>query len=230
MKAMHGILFIGLLVVATGCSRAYQGYDTPSQGVFSRPSFPPPKTIVLDAGHGGKDNGCEHTEEVCCEKELTLKTVYLAKEHLEKLGYHVVLTRTHDVFLSLDERAAIANEKKGALFVSVHFNAATNKKAKGIEVYHCKSETNAERTNNSKHLAKMILDKTIASTEASSRGVKTADFRVIKNTKMPAALIEGGFLTHPSEGDRCKDPIYLNALAWGIARGVDDYFRTPLKE
>lgn len=215
------------MAVAVGCSKAYQGYDVPGQAAFNPP---PAKTIVLDAGHGGKDFGCEHTEQECQEKELTLKTVYMAKEHLEKLGYRVILTRTHDVFLSLDERAAIANEKKCAIFVSVHFNAAENKKAKGIEVYHCNSEANPERTSDSKHLANMILDKVIVSTEASSRGVKTADFRVIKYTTMPAALIEGGFLTHPNESLRCKDPIYLNALAWGIARGVDDYFRIPKKQ
>ena len=58
---------------------------------------------------------------------------------------------------------------------------------------------------------------------AKSRGVKTADFRVIRNTVMPAILVEGGFLTHEEEGRRCQDPLYQNALAWGIAQGIHDY-------
>lgn len=226
MKTLHCALFLCLLALFFGCSKAYQEHEIPVQTAYNLPPLPPPKIIVLDAGHGGKDHGSE--QELSDEKELTLKAVYLAKEHLEKLGYSVVLTRTQDEFVSLEQRVAIANERKGALFVSVHFNSAPNKKAKGIEVFYCKSEADQERTNQSKHLAKMILDKTIAFTETSSRGVKIQDFYVIKKTLMPAALIEGGFLSNPGERVRCNDPIYLNALAWGIARGVDEYFHPQI--
>jgi N-acetylmuramoyl-L-alanine amidase len=183
--------------------------------------------IVLDAGHGGKDRGCEDSPEDCQEKALTLETVYLVKAYLEKMGYRTFLTRKEDCFVPLDDRVSMANESQAALFVSVHFNAATNKKAKGIEVFYCDSEENVVRKESSKRLAKLLLDKAIACTEATSRGVKTGNLRVIKKTTMPAALIEGGFLTHPEERSRCQDPIYLNALAWGIARGIDDYFKTP---
>lgn len=221
-------LFLFCILILAGCSRPYLDRNiSPMMPVYVRPPpvTPMKKMIILDAGHGGKDSGCDQSEEDCLEKELALQAAFLVQEHLQKLGHRVCMTRTRDVFVALDERAEMANRLNGALFVSVHFNAAENIKAKGVEVYYCDTDANEHRVQSSQRLAKVILDKVIANTEAVSRGVKTANFRVIKKTHMPAVLVECGFLTHPEERARCKDPIYLNAIAWGIARGVDDYLR-----
>jgi N-acetylmuramoyl-L-alanine amidase len=225
-KSIIYLFFAFLLLGFFGCSKRTQeyGYD-PYFSPYSPPA-PPPKTIMLDAGHGGTDNGSDQFD--VHEKDLTLKTTYYAKEHLEKLGYRVVLTRTNDTFVSKDQRVALANKINPDALVSIHFNSAPSKKAEGIEVYYHESEQNPERTKKSKRLAKKILDRAVSTTKAESRGIKTANFRVIKKTTMPAALIECGFLSNAEERARAMNPAYQDALGKGIARGVHDYFRDPL--
>lgn len=213
------------MLILTSCVRRPH-YD--SMTFLQERSHPKPykemPMIVIDAGHGGKDEGCSPKQkEACDEKELTIKTVRLVQMHLKTLGYRVVLTRKGDEFVSLDERAALANRLGSELFVSVHFNSAKNKGAHGIEIFYCDEES--IRTEQSKLLAEKVLDKVITCTEAKSRGVKTANFRVIKDTNMPAILVEGGFLSHQEERKLCEDPIYQNALAWGIAKGIDTYLK-----
>src|SRR5437016_5705709 len=91
--------------------------------------------IVLDAGHGGSDEGARVRS--LLEKRITMTTVLLTKKYLEQNGYRVILTRSKDVFVSLPRRCTIANKCKGALFVSVHFNASKNTDANGIEIFYC---------------------------------------------------------------------------------------------
>jgi N-acetylmuramoyl-L-alanine amidase len=137
--------------------------------------------------------------------------------------YEVVLTRSDDTFISLDRRASFANEQKPRLFVSIHFNSAPSTDAEGIEVFYYRNEENKPRMNKSKVLAQCILDKTIQNTKAKSRGVKHGNYAVIRETNMPAVLIEGGFLTCTSEMEKIKNASYLKSLAFGIAQGVQDY-------
>lgn len=179
--------------------------------------------IVIDPGHGGDDEGCS-PQDLVDEKELTLTTATLVTEYLEEMGYQVYQTRTKDIPLSLSERVRAANHMGSDLFVSVHFNAAKNNKAHGIEVFYCQ-EHESERSIQSKELAEAVIEKMIAFTKAKSRGVKTAKFRVIKETKMPAILVEGGFLSNKDERKKCQDPLYQEAIAWGIARGVHEYLK-----
>lgn len=214
MRFFYSLLF---LVLAFGCTR--HSPEDPLLPTHSA-SF---MTVVVDPGHGGKDEGC--VSEPFSEKELTLKTAVRLKEHLQKLGYRVVMTRNRDVFIPLDQRADLANDLDSHIFVSVHFNCAENKKAKGIEVFYFDDESNLKRKERSKKLAKLTLDKVIAFTETKSRGVKTGDYRVIKKTVMPAILVEGGFLSNSEENKKCQDPVYQDALAWGIARGIDDFVK-----
>lgn len=93
------------------------------------------KTIVVDAGHGGKDPGALGRGGLR-EKDVVLKVAKKVAEKLRQKGYTVILTRTMDVFLPLEERTAIANTKKADLFVSVHVNATVNRRARGIETYY----------------------------------------------------------------------------------------------
>lgn len=179
--------------------------------------------IILDAGHGGSDEGAKVGS--LQEKKITLTTTLLAKKHLDALGYRVVLTRTKDSFLPLPRRAAIANKTQGALFVSIHYNASKSTGAKGIEIYYCDSKE-LWRSHASKRLANCILYQLLDQTEASSRGVKGGNFLVIRETEMPAVLVEGGFMTNKEERALLKDREYLDRIARGIAQGVDKFLKS----
>lgn len=180
--------------------------------------------IVLDAGHGGKDPGTK--VESILEKRLTLSTALLVKRALEVLGYRVVLTRSRDVSLSLQRRVGIANKMEATILVSLHYNSASNPKAKGLEVYYYSSKTDAMRTKESKHLANCALYQIIDQTSMSSRGVRKGNWYVNREAEMPSILIEGGFLTNPEELSHLKNRDFLNKLAEGIARGIDKYLKS----
>jgi N-acetylmuramoyl-L-alanine amidase len=108
-------------------------------------------TIVLDAGHGGDDFGTHSLgTPKYQEKHLNMSTTQMVKNFLEQFGHKVIMTRDNDTFISLEKRAAFANEKKPQLFVSIHYNSAPSKEAEGIEVYYYNHESNKSRTSQSK--------------------------------------------------------------------------------
>jgi len=190
---------------------------TPTAAKKTSPTKP---LIVLDAGHGGFDLGASSHSVI--EKILCLSTAQLLKKQLNTLGYRVVLTRTRDVFLSLKQRTAIANKVRGKLFLSIHYNAAKSVSASGIEVYYYESG-DAHRARESKKLATTVLSRMLQQTGALSRGVKRGNFHVIRETTMPAILIEGGFITNRAERTLISDLKYREKLAKSIADGVDRY-------
>ncbi len=177
--------------------------------------------IVLDPGHGGFDMGASsHQVE---EKTLALRMAKIVKQHLSRMGYRVILTRSRDVFLPLDQRTSIANRTKSHLLVSLHFNAFKDPSARGIEVYYY-GKGSKWRHINSKKLAQSVLSRMLSQTKAPSRGVKCGNFHIVREANMPAILVEGGFITHPKEREQIKDKTYFNRLARGIAEGIDRYF------
>jgi N-acetylmuramoyl-L-alanine amidase len=182
--------------------------------------------ILIDPGHGGHDVGTQSISKPRYqEKSLNLATAQFVKTYLQQLGYQVLMTREEDKFVSLDKRAQIANERKPNLFVSIHYNSAPSAEAQGIEVfyYHSKDKKEKDRMVKSKHLAQAVLKNIVTNTKAKSRGVKQANYAVIRETTMPAILVEGGFVTNEAELQNLKDPIYLKRLAWGIVRGIEEY-------
>lgn len=178
--------------------------------------------IVLDAGHGGSDEGTKVN--ALMEKRLSLITTLLTKTHLEELGYRVILTRSKDAFVSLSRRVLIANKAQSSLFVSIHFNSAPSVEAKGIEIFYYNAKE-IWRARASKRLASCILNRIISQTEAKSRGVKQGNFHVIRETSMPAVLVEGGFLTNKDERIKLRERDYLDRLSIGIAQGIDRYMK-----
>ncbi|NGX63660.1 MAG: N-acetylmuramoyl-L-alanine amidase AmiC [Candidatus Anoxychlamydiales bacterium] len=179
--------------------------------------------IILDAGHGGLDKGAKIQYPYLEEKRLSLSLTLLAKKYLEQLGYKVILTRAKDYFVPLKKRVEFANEAKAEIFVSIHFNSCPNKTAHGIEIYYHNSLENKVKAKTSLNLAQCILSDIIKKTKARSRGVKKGKFCVIKDTKMPAILIEAGFLTNPQERDNIRKTIYLDKISLGIAEGVESF-------
>lgn len=180
--------------------------------------------IVLDPGHGGHDAGTQSISKPRYqEKSLNLVTAQFVKGFLQQLGYQVFMTREDDTYIALDKRAQLANEKVPTLFVSIHYNAAPIADANGVEVFFYQTKEKNARTLKSKRLAQAILKHVLDHTKAKSRGVKHANYAVIRETNMPAVLVEGGFLTNEAELQNLKDPVYLKKLAWGIVSGIEEY-------
>jgi N-acetylmuramoyl-L-alanine amidase len=220
---------LGLLALVSLEAKHIYRVD-PQGGAYHRPRHAVASTnriskqlIVLDAGHGGSDEGA--SMQSCQEKRVALSTTLMTKKQLEALGYRVLLTRSRDIYLSLPRRVSIANKAQGALFVSIHYNASRSKAAQGIEVYY-PSTKELWRSHASKRLANCILHYLLDETEALSRGVKEGNFHVIRETEMPAVLVEGGFITNQDERTLLKDRDYLNRIAKGIAQGIDKYLKS----
>lgn len=168
-------------------------------------------TVVIDAGHGGFNLGQRNGQ--VFEKWLALDVALRLDKYLRKKGVKTVLTRRSDVFISLPERVRIANRYASrSVFVSVHFNGASNRSAHGLETFHY--------SRNSQPLAARIQREIIRATRRRDRGVKTARFHVIRNTKQQAVLVECGFLTNTTEMKICKTGRYRQAMAEAIGRGV----------
>jgi N-acetylmuramoyl-L-alanine amidase len=181
--------------------------------------------IVIDAGHGGTDPGAKsvvapHTR----EKTFTLKTALKVQEFLVNWGYDTLMTRKNDVFVPLLDRVEFAEKNKGKLFVSIHFNSTPKPTtARGIEIYYFSENKKHHRTKLSSALAHHIIKRMVPVTKAPSRGVHAGNFCVIRETTMPAVLVEAGFLSNPEEAKKLKNPNYIRFLAWSIAKGIDDY-------
>lgn len=230
MKFIRFFFFLSLFTIPLllFCAQGSKA-TTPSKVVpVNKSTKPPQKThkgalIVLDPGHGGFDMGAEAGG--AQEKMLTLTTAILLKKHLSAKGYRVILTRSKDVFVSLSKRSTIANSTKSTLFVSVHYNAHVQTDPSGIEVYYYR-EGSSSRSIASKKLAQSVLSNMITLTGAESRGVKHGNLHVIRETEMPAILVEGGFITNPKERNKLKEKEYLDQIALGIAEGIDKYFNS----
>jgi N-acetylmuramoyl-L-alanine amidase len=201
----------------------------------------PVRTVVLDAGHGGYDQGA--TSMLGNEKDFALDVVERARELLMRAGFSVRLTRSGDVFIPLEDRAAFANRQSNAVFVSVHFNAGGREDAGGIETYSLAPRgvpsTNSViltisdfepcignmRDAQNIALATAMHSALITHVGAGDRGIKRARFAVLRDTAIPAVLIEGGFLTNPQDRLRIATPVYRQLLAQSILQGVLSYNR-----
>ena len=186
-------------------------------------------TVVIDAGHGGRNKGTCSKSPYCEEKRVCLQTARLVRKYLDQLGYRVVMTRDSDSFISLPRRVEIAAQAASSIFISIHYNHAKSPQAQGIEIFYYDSKENRTRSAASKHLAEAILPGVIKRTEALSRGVKKGNFHVLRENSVPSILIEGGFLSNVQECTKIKNPKYLDQIAMGIADGVDHYLKKMSK-
>jgi N-acetylmuramoyl-L-alanine amidase len=200
----------------------------------------PVRTVVLDPGHGGHDKGA--TSRFGTEKEFALDVAARVRKRLEKAGFKVVQTRTSDSFIPLESRPAVANNYPASIFVSIHFNSAEwNPAANGIEIYSIPPR-GAPPTGQGKPLARDLeteaghalepADSVLATTifhsllgglGVNDRGIKRARFSVLRHARVPAVLIEGGFLTNASDAARIASSKWRDGYADAIARGIIEY-------
>jgi N-acetylmuramoyl-L-alanine amidase len=171
------------------------------------------KTVVIDAGHGGKDWGAYRGG--VKESYLNMKVAGKLEYYLKRHGYRVVMTRRSDSFLSLSRRASIANRYRNAIFVSIHFNATRNSWVRGAETFYAGAA--------GRQLASSIHRELASKCQMKNRGVRFARFSVLVQTKCPAVLVECGFISNPSERARCVTSSFQTTAAQAIAEGIRKY-------
>lgn len=181
--------------------------------------------IVIDPGHGGSDTGAIGSNGVR-EKDVSLGVAMKVKRILEEQGDPVVMTRTtdRDVYspsaTNAQELQARVNKapRDAAIFISIHCNAFSSPSTNGMETYYYTNSGMGRR------LAKLINEELEKYGGLFNRGVKPANFYVLKHSKMPATLLELGFVTNPREEELLADDEYQELLATAIVTGVNRYF------
>lgn len=167
-------------------------------------------TVILDAGHGGKDGGAVWNGLV--EKRLCLDTTQRLERLLKAKGMRVIMTRNSDRFVELSDRARHANRYSKSVFVSVHFNASRKTSISGMEVFY--------RSTRGRTLAASVLRSMDRRVTGLNRGLFHRDFKVLRSTSMPAVVVECGYLSNKTEARRCATPAHRQALAEAIAAGI----------
>ncbi len=175
------------------------------------------QTFVLDPGHGGMDNGASGKNGLI-EKELNLEVSLRLKNLLEEAGANVVLTRFEDTYISLYERAFLANYLMADFFVSIHTNSHPKPQIHGIEVFYNPNRSKAGI------MATKILNLITRQTGLKKLSVKTNNFVVIRETPMVGILIELGFLSNQQEELVLSSDAFKEDAAKGIFLGIIDYF------
>lgn len=183
------------------------------------PVQPDTDLIVIDPGHGGEDEGCRRGD--VNEKDINLQLALSLQAKLIEKGYEVIMTRSDDVELSLDERIEIANSSDADIYISIHQNAYEGKAASGIETWYSGGKFGKD----SSRLAKLLHSNLLEETESVDRGLqKTEELKVIRETKMPACLVETGFLSNAAERELLMNPEYQAQIVEGLADGIELYF------
>jgi N-acetylmuramoyl-L-alanine amidase len=187
-----------------------------TNGPILVPRAPTETVVVLDAGHGGNDPGAVRGD--VQEKEVTLQIIAKLKKVLESKGARIVLTRSDDTFVSLEDRVKITNTVSPNLFLSVHINSLeSTSNIYGIETYF--------QTDQSRPLADRVHSSLVSGLGAPDRSVRKARFYVINHTPIPAILAEVGYITNKAERDRLISSDYQQKVASALARGVMLYLQ-----
>ncbi|WP_338627273.1 SH3 domain-containing protein [Clostridium baratii] len=177
--------------------------------------------VFIDPGHGGYDDGSSGNG--LLEDELNLQIGLKLQKKLEARGIEVKMSRTSDVYLSLGERAEMANEYGADIFVSNHINSFEQASANGIETYYHKDKSSH------KPLSDDIQNNAIKQTGAVDRGVKNANFAVLRESTMPSSLFEAGFISNKAEASKLGSDAYQDKLATALADGIEKYLKDNIK-
>jgi N-acetylmuramoyl-L-alanine amidase len=205
------------------------------------------QTVVLDPGHGGHDKG--QVSRYGCEKDFVLDVARKLRPLLQAKGLRVIMTREGDYFVPLEVRAQIANAARNSIFVSIHFNGTNdNPSATGFEIFSFtprgapstsdgvvalssfSMQPGCEVDGQSMALSACIYHSLLGHIPEFDRGIKRARFAVLRLTKVPAVLIEGGFLTERGEGKMIADKDWRGRLAAAIGVGIENYRALGVKK
>jgi len=184
------------------------------------------KTIVIDPGHGGRDCGAINKSAGLMEKDLNLDISLKLQSLLVKAGFNAILTRTEDRDVTWDgspdrmelgARADVGNNLQADVFLSIHNDSSNNKNLNGTCTYYYKDIDY--------NLACKIQKNLVLNLNIANRGLKKANFYVLKHTKMPAVLIEVAFMSNRQNAMLLADPEFRNKAAEGIYQGLMEYFQ-----
>jgi N-acetylmuramoyl-L-alanine amidase len=197
---------VSLVLFLGGCAQT----PTPSAGVghFS--------TVVIDAGHGGKDSGGVSGQRAPIflkEKDLTLDTAKRVQAELRRAGLRVVMMREDDHFVELDDRVRFANRQgRGAVLVSIHYDAVSNQAMHGAKTFYWRADSHG--------LATRIQQQLVAATDETDQGVIRRRLRLTRNPEIPCVLCECAYITNPAEARKAATESYRQRIAHGIAQGI----------
>ena len=205
------------------------------------------QTVVLDPGHGGHDKG--QVSRYGPEKDFALDVARKLRPILQAKGFRVIMTREGDYFVPLEVRAKIANSARNSIFVSIHFNATNDDpNATGFEIFSftprgapstSDGNVNANSFNmqpgssvdaQSMALSACIYHSLLGQLPEYDRGIKRARFAVLRLTKVPAVLIEGGFLTERGESKLISNKDWRAKFAGAIGVGIESYQALPVRK
>jgi N-acetylmuramoyl-L-alanine amidase len=194
------------------------------------------RKIIIDAGHGGKDPGCQSGGQ--SEKTINLGVAQKLAGYLKNRGYTVYMMRNSDMTLTLKQRVDAANKTKPDLFISLHCNAADVASASGIEVY-CATPVNMPPSDSktvskkacianaydleNAYLAYYIQKRLVSTLKTTDRGARRKRYTVIADTNAPSILVEMGFLTNPNDRKLLTSQVRQSIIARAIAVAVDQY-------
>lgn len=193
----------------------------PSMGISAAPSITTPSlpsqiktgTIVVDAGHGGRDPGTTSVYGTP-EKVINLQIAHRLADILRQSGYHVVMTREGDTSMEKEERAAFANRINPDLLVSVHCDSISSASHKGFTVYIARQPSWT-----STKIGRQ-LENSLSSAGVPSKGLRNADYVVLVQTRCPAVLVECGYLSNYDDATNLTSSWYQGKIARGIADGI----------
>ena len=203
MPRCSRIIFVLVALALASCQTISKEQRKNTSRTFS--------TVVVDAGHGGKDSGA-YRRFGPPEKIATLDVATRLSQKLRESQFKTVMTRTNDVFIPLDTRVDIENATPNSIFVSIHFNDSRRRGVKGFETYY--------HSPYAADLAQRVQNKLCSIPGAVNRGVHTANFRVIRKGVYPAILVECGFLSNRAEGYEARSKDYRERLADKIAEAI----------
>ena len=204
------------------------------EAVNEKEAYKKPLIVFIDPGHGGYDPGA--TAGGYEEEELNLSVAKKVQSLLKYRGYIVYMSRNSDTTVDLYDRPQMANDLGADIFVSIHHNSSTSSSPKGIESYYYKyneeynSKINTEMHNNpirvsrSITLTNLIHKNMVDYTGAIDRGTDGKSFAVVRESAMPATLLELGYINNSSERQYLITNSYQFKLAKAIADGIDEYF------
>ncbi len=208
----NGTLFVSESGVAQ-IQRSLRPALAPEGLVRAAPPQRPGPIVVIDAGHGGNDPGTLGNGTIK-EKTVNLAIAQRLERLLIREGVQVIMTRSDDTFVELNERSDISNSAGAAMFVSIHADAADSTAANGFTIFIAEEASSADRA-----LGGAIADE-MAALGITNRGVRQRDLRVLRRTSATAVLVETGFLTNNQEARRLAQASYQNLVAEAISFAI----------
>lgn len=172
------------------------------------------QTVIIDAGHGGKDPGAVSRTTGAKEKDLALDTAKRLQRQLSG-KVRVVMMRKGDSFIELDDRASRASGRDGTILVSIHYNSSSSG-IRGPETYYWRVDSHGLATRVQRAM------ESVSPSESGNRGMVRRRLRLTRNPDVPCILAEIGYLSHPAEARLCADPAYRERMASALARAILD--------